>query len=244
MQLCTPVTSANELPAVLVVPCGTSITPGTVTPPAINFAAPESDTATASQIFASYAIPTYTIAPSTSCIIFIPPAFIVNQPGGAFMLSPIIAKIFPGLNVLLHQSIKTNLASVEQIQMKFAEGGTNVGFSFGISGNIRSVFRLPALPVNTVALFLNIDFVGQEVTKFSSPAAFESSPLIQILVSKALATTKLIGGCPDIGLYTFNESTGHWQTLSKPIRTAAIDKPGECGFTIEPGHFSKFAVGG
>lgn len=232
-------------PPALIVPCG-SLSPGTATPPAVILAAPESATATASQLFASYGIPTYTIRSSTSaCVIFIPPVFIVHQlGGGTFMLTPIIAKIFPGLNVLLRQSIKTKLASVEQILMKFAEGGKKVGFSFGISGNIPRAFRLPPLPVNTVALFLNVDFVGQVVIPFSSPAAFESSPLIQILISKALATTKLTDGCPSIGLYTFNQSTNHWQTLSKPIRTPAIDKTGECGFTLQPGHFSKFAVGG
>ena len=94
------------------------------------------------------------------------------------------------------------------------------------------------------ALFLNVHYVGQTKIPFSNPAAFKSSPLIKILVSKALGITKLSDGCPDIGLYYFNQSTGHWQTYTKPIRYVAIDKPGECGFTLATGHFSKFAVGG
>ncbi|MDP9289466.1 MAG: hypothetical protein M3P08_14895, partial [Thermoproteota archaeon] len=204
---------------------------------------------------------------------------IVKGTGGTFILTPTIARIFPGLTVLLNQSVKTeqNLASVEQIQMKFAENGTNVRFSFGvsgsppsslpppsfgissvpsalalparsfgISGSFPSALALPTPPISNLVLFLDINSTGQVVQPFSSPAAFESSPSIEILVNKTVDITKLKdgSGCPDIQLSTFNESSANWQTLSKPTRTASIDTPVECGFTLEPGHFSKFAVGG
>jgi hypothetical protein len=218
---------------------------------------------------------------------------IVKQGGETFILTPTIASIFPGLTLLLNQSVKTeqNLASVEQIQMKFAENGTNVRFTFGVSGTVPislppPVFgpsgavpsalailppasspsstvpiSLPLSPLssnsssnnntnsssNSISvLFLDINSTGQVVHPFSSPAAFESSPSIEILVNKTVDITKLKdgSGCPDIQLSTFNESSANWQTLSKPTRTASIDTPVVCGFTLETGHFSKFAVGG
>jgi hypothetical protein len=207
---------------------------------------------------------------------------IVKQLGETFILTPTIAKIFPGLTVLLHQSVKTeqNLASVEQIQMKFAEAGTNVRFSFGVSGHVPSALALPpptfgvsssvpsalalppptfgvsssvpsalalpASPISNLVLFLDINSSGQVVQPFSSPAAFVSSPSIEILVNKTADIAKLKdgSGCPDIALSTFNESSASWQILSKPTRAASIDTPVACGFTLETGHFSKFAVGG
>jgi hypothetical protein len=93
---------------------------------------------------------------------------------------------------------------------------------------------------------LDINSTGQVVQPFTSPAAFESSPSIEILVNKTADITKLKdgSGCPDIELSTFNEASANWQALSKPTRTASIDTSAECGYTLETGHFSKFAVGG
>jgi hypothetical protein len=216
---------------------------------------------------------------------------IIKQPGETFLVTPTIAKIFPGLTVLLNQTVKAPLASLEQIQMTFAENGTNVRFSFGVSGTVPISLPLPTFspsstvpsalaippggfrPSSTVpislplppsssnsssitntnnssnsisVLFLDINSTGQVVQPFTSPAAFESSPSIEILVNKTADITKLKdgSGCPDIQLSTFNESSANWQTLSKPTRTASIDTPVECGYTLQTGHFSKFAVGG
>lgn len=210
--------------------------------PITTFTTPAAATSTASQLFASYGIPAYAVPAGETTVT--PPIFLIKFPGGTYMLTPIIAAIFPGLTVVLHHSIKASLASVEETRMTFAETGTNVGFSFGISGSPPSALALPPPPVKNVVLFLNIDYVGQEAVKFSNPAAFKSSPLIQILVAKALPTPKLTDGCPDIRLFAINQASGNWETLTKPTRDVAIDKPGECGFTLETGHFSKFAVGG
>jgi hypothetical protein len=63
-------------------------------------------------------------------------------------------------------------------------------------------------------------------------------------VNKSLNTTKLSDGCPNITTFFFNEYLGKWQILNKPIRDPARDTMDKCSYTIETGHFSKFAVGG
>jgi hypothetical protein len=114
--------------------------------------------------------------------------------------------------------------------------------------------RLPRVPVDIVALFMNIGYIGEgvgataatKVLNFSNPKSFASSPDISILVSKSsrLSIAKLPDGCPDISLYSFNESVAKWQQLDKPIRAAMLDGHDECGYILQTQHFSKFAVGG
>jgi hypothetical protein len=59
-----------------------------------------------------------------------------------------------------------------------------------------------------------------------------------------LGVTKLADGCPDINLYSFNESVTTWRQLDKPQRMPALDIDDECGYALHTQHFSKFAVGG
>jgi hypothetical protein len=106
-----------------------------------------------------------------------------------------------------------------------------------------------------VALFINVGYIGVgggvtsaiKVVNFSNPKLFASSPDISILVSKSsphLTMSKLPDGCPNISLYSFNDSIAKWQQLDKPIRAAMLDIHDECGYILQTQHFSKFAVGG
>jgi len=92
--------------------------------------------------------------------------------------------------------------------MRFAQEGTDIGFSFGISDTIPDILKLPKVPFDALALFLNIDFVkGIEVKKglnFTNPNSFESSPQFNILVSRSLDMTKLPDGCANISLLSFD----------------------------------------
>ena len=63
------------------------------------------------------------------------------------MFTPIIDKILPGMTITIHESLKTNCASVEEVQMTFAEGGKNVGFTIVATGNIPS--GLPPLVITS-----------------------------------------------------------------------------------------------
>jgi hypothetical protein len=110
---------------------------------------------------------------------------------------------------------------------------------------------LSKVPVDIVALFVNIGYIGAatgpvKVINFSDSKSFAVSPDINIVVTKSmdLPITKLPDGCPDIKLYSFNESAGKWQQLDKPIRKAMLDAREECGYILHTQHFSKFAVGG
>jgi hypothetical protein len=221
----------------------------------IAFTAPAPVTSPVLQILKSFNIPTYPapVKDIASHLIYVTPAFKIKQQGSNnnFTLTPIIAKIFPDMALLMNQSsgVASGLASVEQIKLRFAEQGSNVGFGFGISDNIPASLRLPKSPIDNLALFLNVGFVGQagggnKVINFSNVTSFVSSPQINILVSKSLNTTKLSDGCPDMTLFFFNENTGKWQTLNKPVRQPSGDIVGKCSYILETGHFSKFAVGG
>jgi hypothetical protein len=221
----------------------------------IIFTAPAPVTSPVLQIFKSFKIPTYPapVKDIASHLIYVTPAFKIKQQGSNnnFTLTPIIAKIFPDMALFMNQNsgVSSGLASVEEIKLRFAEQGSNFGFGLGISDNIPASLRLPKSPIDKLALFLNVGFVGQakggnKVINFSNVTSFVSSPQINILVSKSLDTTKLSDGCPDMTIFFFNENTGKWQTLNKPVREPSGDIVGKCSYILETGHLSKFAVGG
>jgi hypothetical protein len=221
----------------------------------ITFKTPIPSTASASQIYNSFKIPTYPapvkdIAPHVT---YISPVFVIRQQdsdNNSFTLTPIIAKIFPDMSLLLNHSSKvaSGLAKVEDVRMKFAQNANDVGFSFGISDTIPAAFGLPKIPIDIVALFMNIGYVGgvgeAKVVNFSNPRLFISSPEITILVNKSLNITKLADGCPDVRLFSFSEPNANWQQVAKPIHTAMLDVHNECAYILRTEHFSKFAVGG
>jgi hypothetical protein len=266
----TPISKVDQLPSGLLVSSEKQTINSTINASsslkAITFKTSVPATTPASQIYKLLKIPTYPapVRDIASHVIYVSPAFVVKQQGSrnnTFTLTPIIAKIFPGMTVLLNHnsSVESGLAKVENVKMKFANNigfhhANNIGFSFGISDNTPTSLRLPRVPVDIVALFMNIGYIGEgvgataatKVVNFSNPKSFASSPDISILVSKSsrLSIAKLPDGCPDISLYSFNESVAKWQQLDKPIRAAILDVHDECGYILQTQHFSKFAVGG
>jgi hypothetical protein len=254
-----PINRVDQLPPALIVTSEKQIiTSKKILPPPskpITFTAGVPVTSPVSQIFKSFQMPTYPapVKDIASHLIYVTPAFKIRQQGSNnnFTLTPIIARIFPGMSLLMNQSsaVASGLASVEEIKLRFAEQGSNVGFGFGVSDTVPSSLSLPKIPIGTLALFLNIGFVGQaggtkKIIEFSNSSSFASSPEINIFVNKSLNTTKLSDGCPNITTFFFNENLGKWQILNKPIRDPARDTMDKCSYTIETGHFSKFAVGG
>lgn len=210
-------------------------------------------TSTASQLFKSYAIPNYPAPTQEIAVesVYIPPIFFIKQENSNnnFILTPIMGKIFSNMSVLINEAFSTesNITSVERVEMKFAKQATNVGFSFGTSDNIPKILDLPPLPIDKIALFLNIDYIySDKPTRidFSNPESFISSPLSYISINKSFNTAKLKDGCPDVSLYAYNEINQQWDTLDKLQRYKLFDTDEKCGYIIELKHFSKFAVGG
>ncbi|MGI0034679.1 MAG: chitobiase/beta-hexosaminidase C-terminal domain-containing protein, partial [Nitrososphaera sp.] len=201
---------------------------------------------TAQDLFASFRIPRYPdIDPGiTSDTFYFVPAFIIpyGNTGNNFMLTPTIGHVRPGMTLVLEQPsyIESVEAKVERVNMTFNAVGNNVGFSFAIT-DVRPP-GTPEPPLDVPALFLDVDFVGN--IDFSNPSAFESSPIIDILVNKTLpGFPQLPDGCTDFQLLLFNEGTGKWEVISQ-LRSPTKDTDTQCGFTLRPEHFSKFAVGG
>ena len=200
----TPISKVDQLPSGLLISSEKQTINSTINASLslkpITFKRSVPATTSASQIYKLFKIPTYPapVKDIASHIIYVSPAFVVKQQGSGnstFTLTPIIAKIFPGMTVLLNHnsSVGSSLAKVENVKMKFAESANNIGFSFGISDNIPTSFRLPRVPVDIVALFINMGYIGVgggvtsaiKVVNFSNPKSFASSPDISILVSKS-----------------------------------------------------------
>ncbi|GEM_PF-1387630 len=201
---------------------------------------------TADDLFELFRIPTYPdIEPDISGDTFyFVPAFIIpyGDSGNNFMLTPTIGHVRPGMTLVLEQPsyIESEEASVERVNMTLNSIGNNVGFSFAITDERPPGTPKPSLDVP--ALFLDIDFVGN--IDFSDPDAFESPPVIDILVNKTLdGFDELPDGCVDFQLLLFNEGTGEWDVIDQ-LREPTRDTDIQCGFTLFPEHFSKFAVGG
>ena len=255
-----PITRADELPSGFLISSEKEL--ANISPiKTMTFRTGIPVTASALQIYDSFKIPVYPapVKDIASHVIYVSPAMVVKQQDSGynnnFIMTPIIAKVFPGMSLLLNHSssVASGLAKVENVKMKFGEDVNNIGFIFGISNNIPSVFGLPKVPFDKLALFMNIIYIGGEggkVVNFSNPKSFASSPEIKILVSKAFNITKLADGCPDIRLISINESVAtvaheaSWKTSIKPIRDKGTDSENACGYTLKTGHFSKFAVGG
>jgi hypothetical protein len=198
---------------------------------------------TGSEIIDAFDIPTFPhpMEGIVNSTIYALPAFVIpyEESNNNFVLTPIIPKIFPGMTIRMDQVsfVESEISNVEQVNMTFNTAGNNVGFSFGISDDPPPGTSEP--PLDAPALFLDIGFVGD--VDFSDPNTFQSSPKIDILVNKTLpGFPELPNGCPDFKLLFFN-GTG-WEEVQKLDPTG--DFTDQCPFTLEPEHFSKFAVGG
>jgi hypothetical protein len=210
---------------------------------------------TASEIYDSLNIPTYPapIKNISSNIVYLSPVFVVpqtNESEGIFLLTPIIAKTFPGMSLLVEQDSATigKVAEVQKIMMQFANESSNVGFSFGISDSIPTSFKLPKPPLESIK-FIDVDFVGTtpfyRYTNFSNTDSFTSSPQMGIKVDRSASFIKLDDGCLKIRLFTIDELEGNrWQELSEPSRDMLHDTDAGCAYVLDLQHFSKFSVGG
>jgi hypothetical protein len=209
---------------------------------------------TASEIYKSLKIPTYPapVKNISSYITYLSPLFVVPQENdidGNFLLTPIIAKTFPGMSLLVEQNVSTaRIAEVESILMQFATESSNVGFSFGISDLIPNSLMLPKPPLESLK-FIDVDFVGttpgNQYANFSDLGSFKASPQMGIIVDRSANITKLEDGCPDIKLFTLDESERNiWQNLPKPARDKTQDTENGCAYVLNLEHFSKFSVGG
>ncbi len=194
-------------------------------------------------IIKSFQVPTYP-GPDSSVaadIIYSVPALVIPYEGSKnnFVLTPVIDQVFPGLQLFMKQAsfVETEVAKFERINMTLNVEGNDVGFIFGISDAPPP--GTPDPPLDVPALFLDIGFVGN--IDFSDPAAFQTSPKIDILVNKTLpGFPELPNGCPDFRLLFFNGVA--WEEVQKLNPTGNFTD--FCPFTLEPEHFSKFAVGG
>lgn len=220
----------------------------------VVFKASRPPNATASEVYDSLKIPTYPapVKSISSSITYLSPVFVVPQADGSvgnFLLTPIIAKTFPGMSLLVKQDSSTimQIAEVQDIMMQFANESSNVGFSFGISDLIPKTLMLPKPPVESLK-FIDVDFVGSTTDSryadFSNTDSFVTSPQMGITVARSANLTKLQDGCPDIKLFVLDESQNLWKTLSKPLRDKTHDTEAGCAYILVLDHFSKFSVGG
>lgn len=195
------------------------------------------------EIFEIFKIPTYPDVEESIAgdIVYFVPAYVIPYADSEnnFVVTPVMKKVYPGMTLLMNQSsfVESELAEVKRINMTFDIEGNNIGFSFGISDTPPP--GTPEPPLDAPALFLDIGFVGD--VDFSDPSAFQVSPQIDIVVNKTITGfPELPNGCPDFRLLFFDGS--NWVEVKK------LDPTGNftdfCPFTLEPEHFSKFAVGG
>ena len=232
-------------------PTGAIVTPSdldSVDPDSFNFPLNFGVTApagTAAQdLFENFEIPTYPGVEDSILVedvIYVMPPIVIPYADSKnnFVLTPIIDHVFPGLNILIKQRslVEGEVARVDSLNMTLNVEADNVGFSFGVSDTAPP--GTPDPPLDASALFLDIGFVGD--ADFSDPAAFRSSPRIDILVNKTLpGFPELPNGCPDFRLLFFNGDD--WEEIQKLNPTGNFSD--FCPFTLEPEHFSKFAVGG
>lgn len=201
------------------------------------------------EIIDLFDIPTYP-APAQDVaeqVIYVVPATVIPYEGSKnnFVLTPIIDRVFPGLQLFVNQAsfVESQAAQVKRVTMTFNVVATDVGFSFGISDVPPP--ETPPHPLNAPALFLDVGHVGKDTggndVDFSDPNMFQSSPKIEILVKKSLPNfPQLPNGCPDFKVFLLKGS--NWV----PIEKLDLTQEGaeDCEFSLEPDHFSKFAVGG
>jgi hypothetical protein len=169
----------------------------------------------------------------------------LHLPGGAFLFSPVLSKIHPGPTVKLieHVRVQSGKATIKDVSMKYAAFDSDVGFSFGASGTIPLDLKgVQQIPAKDLALFSDVDYTGR--ADYSSASAFESSPSLNVLVSKTVfQRAKSADGCPSLSSMILDEATGQWKPMSNSIqRNTVIDKEDSCGYTLETQHFSKLAA--
>ena len=209
------------------------------------------------KIFSELKMPVYPapVKDIASNVTYISPVFTINQRGlesNNFTLTPIIAKVFPGMVLLLNPNagIASKIASLKSVQMQFEKNSTNIGLSFALSNTIPDTLKLPSSPANPLLMFMNVGYLGVESgttpVNFSNPSFFKTSPVIHLLVSKHIPVIikRLSDGCPSVELFALNEAYKRWEPSIEPDREPTLDHSDWCGYSLHTQHFSKFAVGG
>jgi len=171
-----PISSVEpfNIPSAQIVTASTSDQLGVFPVHSVIFNITASPATTGGQIFSSFLIPKYP-GPSAGIsngIIYSPPAFVIPYQGSMnnFITTPVIANIHPNMTLFMQQAsfVASKVAKVERVNMTFAQEGSNVGFTFGISDTRPP--GTPEPPLDSSALFLDVGFVGN--VDFSNPSAF------------------------------------------------------------------------
>ncbi|MEM2139824.1 PKD domain-containing protein [Nitrososphaera sp.] len=245
----TPVQTVNDLPQ------GLLVLPAEVTTlPTISFAAEAPANSSIQDLKSAYTIPIYG-SPEQNLVtnkVYIIPPIVIGQQGSdnKFVMTPVLEKTLPGMTVLFDSLTPTATGSgqLKNVEMTFTSAGSvdNAAFSVGVTDTAPSGTPAPPTSIlETPAMFLTVDFAGDfSGTNFSSPSAFQGSPKVRVLVDRNLNVDKLSDGCPDVSLFFFDEGLGQWTTVTKPTRVPSLDTGQYCGYELEPGHWSKFAIGG
>lgn len=256
-----PVTQMDRLPPALLI--SQNSTMNNQTTRQVEFTTKASLNATAEKLFDYYAIPVYH-TPSADLLedkSYSPPTFLVEQKfgdnstnEGYFVLSPIIDSLYRNMTTFIDDfpTLGKGAIGIKQIKATFDIDGRNVGFSFGISHKIPPQFQIPRPKSFNSSLFLNIDYLGKvavdsdnsyTAANFSDNRSFIHSPKITLIATKTLNAKKLQDGCPVISAGAFDEHTKKWKKV-ETAREGLLDSFDNCAYSLFPGHYSKFAVGG
>ncbi len=200
-----------------------------------------SPTVTASALYASLKIPTYS-GPSMSGadVAYLPPMFKATDDGGnSLIMTPVLDKISAGTDLHLkldNLGIGSGHPPIDSISLPLATDGTNFGVRVQVNDNIPPGFSTS--PVSGTVLFVDVDTVGD--LDLGNPSTFSADPKIMFNVA-----SDSNGNCsilPTVYLYTSN----HWHpTDDVPQRNPSADVPGHaCAYIQSVKHFSSYLISG
>ncbi len=249
-----PVTTVNDLPPALLV------SPGDLSlfPEEISFLDEAPSDSTTQELINLFTIPTYTSPEqnlATGNVYIVPPIVIGHDDSDEkFLMTPLLSGTVSGMTLLFDDLVSTSSGTgqVKTVEMTFSDDGVaeNVAFSISITDNVPDGTPVPdEEDIETSAMYLTVDFVGvfdDPPPDFSSEDAFAESPRISVLIDEDLDVDQLDDGCPDVSFFFLDESVtpNVWIEIEEPERDASLDTTGYCGYVLETGHWSKFAVGG
>lgn len=235
------ISSSEDLPSAKIIAKTTDILTIPSPTPIIFTTVLNSPVVTASSLYASLQIPTYS-APSTSGadVAYLPPMFKATDDGGNnLIMTPVLDKISAGTDLHLkldNLGIGSGHPPIDSISLPLATDGINVGVRVQINDNIPPAF--PSSPVSGTVLFLDVDTVGD--LDLGNPSTFSADPKIMFNVAPDSN-----GNCsvlPTVYLYTSN----HWHpTDDVPQRNPSADVPGHaCAYIQTVKHFSSYLISG
>ncbi|HEY7532738.1 MAG TPA: 6-bladed beta-propeller, partial [Nitrospiraceae bacterium] len=249
-----PVTTVNDLPpALLVAPDDLSVLPDE-----ISFTTEAPSDSTTQELIDLFTIPTYTSPEqdlAAGNVYVVPPIVIGHDDSDEkFLMTPLLSDTVSGMTLLFDDLVSTSSGTgqIKTVEMTFSDDGVaqNVAFSVSITDEVPEDAPLPDEDdIETSAMYLTVDFVGifdDPPPDFSSEDAFAESPRVSVLIDADLDVDQLDDGCPDVSFFFLDESVtpNVWIEIAEPERDSSLDTAGYCGYVLETGHWSKFAVGG